>query len=56
MTLIEGRQVEDGADGGGSRDFLAGRPVHAGETLYLLTSLGWYPVRYDSNMPRNSPS
>lgn len=48
----DGHQLEEGADGGGRRDFLAGRPVHAGQTLYLLTSIGWYPVRYESNMPR----
>jgi hypothetical protein len=28
--------------------------VHAGETLYLLTCVGWYPVRYESNMPRRT--
>lgn len=54
MTL-EGRRLENGADGGGRRDFLAGRGVHAGETLYLLTYSGWHPVRYESNMPRNTP-
>jgi hypothetical protein len=54
MTL-EGRRLESGADGGGRRDFLAGRGVHAGETLYLLTYSGWHPVRYESNMPRNEP-
>ena len=54
MTL-EGHRLENGADGGGRRDFLAGRGVHAGETLYLLTYSGWHPVRYESNMPRNEP-
>lgn len=52
--LAEGHRLEEGTDGGGRRDFLAGRSVHAGETLYLLTSLGWYPVRYESNMPRKA--
>lgn len=52
--LVEGHWLEEGTDGGGRRDFLAGRAVHAGETLYLLTSLGWYPVRYESNIPRKT--
>lgn len=41
---VGGHRLEDGTDAGGRRDFLAGRPVHAGETLYLLTCIGWYPV------------
>ena len=44
---VDGCPLEEGTDGGGRRDFLAGRAVHAGETLYLLTSLGWCPVRYE---------
>jgi hypothetical protein len=28
------------------------RPVHAGDVLYLLTSLGWHVVRYESNVPQ----
>jgi hypothetical protein len=52
---VEGHRLEKGADGGGRRDFLAGRGVHAGETLYLLTYGGWHPVRYEPNMPRNEP-
>lgn len=52
-TTSKGHRLENGADGGGRRDFLAGRGVHAGETLYLLTYSGWHPVRYESNMPRN---
>ena len=52
--LVNGHQLEERADGGGRRDFLDGRPVHAGETLYLLTSLGWYPVRCESTMPRKT--
>ena len=54
-TAAEGHRLENGVDGGGRRDFLAGRGVHAGETLYLLTFCGWHPVRYESNMPRNEP-
>lgn len=52
--LVDGHRLIEGTDGGGRRDFLAGQPVHAGQTLYLLTSIGWYPVRYESNMPRNT--
>jgi hypothetical protein len=47
----DGNPLIEGADGGGRRDFLAGRPVHAGEVLYLLTCAGWHAVRYESNMP-----
>jgi hypothetical protein len=52
-TPLEGHRLENGADGGGRRDFLAGRGVHAGETLYLLTYRGWHAVRYESNMPHS---
>lgn len=52
--LVDGHRLEEGTDGGGRRDFLAGRPVHAGETLCVLTCIGWYPVRYESNMPRST--
>ena len=44
--LLEGRDI------GGRRDFLAGRPVHAGDGLYLLTCAGWHAVRYESNVAR----
>jgi hypothetical protein len=54
-AMPEGHRLENGVDGGGRRDFLAGRGVHAGETLYLLTYSGWHPVRYESNLPRNEP-
>ena len=52
--FVDGHCLEAGVDGGGRRDFLAGRPVHAGDGLYLLTCLGWHPVRYESNMPRQT--
>ena len=54
VRLVDGHRLEGGTDGGGRRDFLAGSAVHAGETLYLLTWIGWYPVRYESNMPRKT--
>lgn len=54
-TNRKGQRLENGADGGGRRDFLAGRGVHAGETLYLLTYCGWHAVRYESNFPREHP-
>ena len=53
--LVEGHRLEEGTDGGGCRDFLAGLAVHAGQTLYLLTCAGWHAVRYESNMPHNAP-
>ena len=51
---VEGDRLEEGTDAGGRRDFLAGRAVHAGQGLCLLTCLGWQPVRYESNMPRQA--
>jgi hypothetical protein len=53
--LPDGAPLIEGADGGGRRDFLASRPVHAGEVLYLLTCAGWHAVRYESNMPHGQP-
>jgi hypothetical protein len=53
--LPEGHQIKNGSDAGGARDFLAGRSVHAGELLYVLTYAGWHPVRYESNMPLYRP-
>jgi hypothetical protein len=50
--LPDGNPLLEGRDSGGRRDFLAGRPVHAGEGLYLLTCAGWHAVRYESNVPR----
>jgi hypothetical protein len=52
--IPDGHRLEDGRDSGGRRDFLAGRGVHAGEPLYLLTYAGWHAVRYESNVP-NEP-
>ena len=51
----DGHRLLTGTDGGGRRDFMADRGVHAGETLYLLTYAGWHAVRYESNRPRNEP-
>jgi hypothetical protein len=48
------RRVPIGSDGGGWRKFVAGRPIHAGHTLYLLTTLGWHAVQYESSAPRKS--
>ena len=50
--LVDGAPLEERIDGGGWREFLAGRPVHAGDVLYVLTSLGWHVVRYESNVPQ----
>lgn len=52
---VDGHRLHAGTDDGGRRDFLAGRGVHAGETLYMLTYAGWHAVRYESNMPGNEP-
>jgi hypothetical protein len=52
---VEGDRLEEGTDAGGRRDFLAGRGVHAGQALCLLTCLGWQSVRYESNMPHHRP-
>ena len=55
VRLLAGHRLEEGTDGGGRRDFLAGLAVHAGQTLYLLTWVGWHAVRYESNMPDKAP-
>jgi hypothetical protein len=49
--LVDGHRLVEGTDSGGRRDFLAGCAVHAGQTLYLLTFVGWHGVRYESAMP-----
>ncbi len=51
VRVPDGNPLKEGTDGEGRRDFLAGRPVHAGEALFLLTCAGWHPVRYESNFP-----
>jgi hypothetical protein len=55
VRVPDGNPLKEGADGGGRRDFLAARPVHAGEALFLLTCAGWHPVRYESNFPAREP-
>jgi len=55
VRVPDGNPLKEGTDGGGRRDFLAGRPVHAGEALFLLTCAGWHPVRYESNFPAREP-
>jgi hypothetical protein len=52
--LVKGMPLQEGTDAGGWRQVLAGRPIHAGDTLYLLTSLGWHPVRYETNVARKN--
>jgi hypothetical protein len=52
--VVEGMSLREGTDCGGWRQYLAGRPVHAGDQLFLLTSLGWHAVRYESDVPRRS--
>ena len=52
VPRVDGMPLQNGTDAGGWREFLAGRPVHAGDTLYLLTSIGWHPVRYETNVRR----
>jgi hypothetical protein len=54
LPSVDGMSLREGADGGGWRQYLAGRPVHAGDTLFLLTSLGWHAVRYESDVPRRT--
>lgn len=53
--LPDGHVLLEGMDGGGRRDFLGERPVHAGEALFLLTCAGWHPVRYESNVTGKQP-
>lgn len=56
VRVPDGNPLKEGTDGGGRRDFVAGRPVHAGEALFLLTCAGWHPVRYESNCPAGEPA
>ena len=53
--MPDGHALLEGMDGGGRRDFLGERPVHAGEALFLLTFAGWHPVRYESNVAGKEP-
>ncbi len=53
--MPDGHALLEGMDGGGRRDFLGERPVHAGEALFLLTCAGWHPVRYESNIAAGEP-
>ena len=53
-AVPDGYRLENGTEGGGRRDFLAGLSVHAGETLYLLTYCGRHSVRYESNLRKTS--
>ena len=53
--MSDGHSLVEGMDGGGRRDFLDDRPVHAGEALFLLTCAGWHPVRYESNVAGTEP-
>ena len=53
--FAQGSPLIGGVDGGGRRDFVAGRPVHAGDALFLLTCAGWHPVRYESNVRGGEP-
>lgn len=46
-TQVGGHPLVEGRDAGGPRHYLAGRPVHAGHGLYLLTQLGWASGRYE---------
>ena len=55
LRLPDGSPLIEGTDGGGRRDFLEGRPVHAGEALFLLTCAGWHPARYESNRGDREP-
>jgi hypothetical protein len=51
---VEGAPIVGGRDIHEGRDLLAGTPIETGATLFMLTSRGWTPVRYESN--GNGPS
>jgi hypothetical protein len=53
--LVEGHRLEEGTDAGGRRDFLGSCAVHAGQTPYLLTCVGWHAVRNESDRPHDAP-
>ncbi len=48
----QGSLLELRDEGGDVRHYLAGRPVHCGEALELLTDGGWLPVRYEGRWRR----
>ena len=54
-TRVEGGPLVEDRDSGGLRHFLSGRPVHAGDGLYLLTQLGWMPGRYEWGFRAGTP-
>jgi hypothetical protein len=43
-TTLEGHRLENGADGGGRRDFLAARGVHSGETFTCSRTAAGMPL------------
>ena len=53
--LVDGVSLREEIDTGSWRAFVGERPVHAPDRLYSLTSLGWYPVRYESDVQRRNP-
>ena len=42
-------QITSGSDGGGWRQFLEGKPVHAGSILEVNINGRWHTVRYEAN-------
>lgn len=46
--LEHGNALRDGRDGGGRRHYLAGKPVHSGDGMYLLLRQGWMPGRVET--------
>lgn len=47
IPVGEGHELVLEWDAGGRRYFLNGRPVHAGDSLFILTFRGWMSGRYE---------
>ncbi len=48
----EGSRITEGADGGGWREFLCDRPLHAGDGIQIWAGGHWLPVRYETQYDR----
>lgn len=44
---MEGSRIQEGHDGGGFRDFLDEKPIHAGYGIDLWVADRWLPGRYE---------
>ncbi len=45
-------KIQDGQDGGGWRQFLDGKPLHAGDMVEIEVAGRWLPARYEMDYHR----